>query len=158
MLVNCNSCQKKFSVPNEAITKSGRLVQCGSCGEKWTQYPVEDLPVIKKKITKEKTSSKKIKPKLNLYSPEYLQKKHGLIIKEAKNQLNKKMSRIKKKGEFFGFYSYVIILLIFFVTLFGVLNLTKEIIILNFPSSEIYIGYLYESIIIIKTFLNELIN
>ena len=49
MLLNCTSCQKKFIVPDSAVTKSGRLVQCGSCGNKWTQYPVENTNLIKKK-------------------------------------------------------------------------------------------------------------
>ena len=158
MLVNCNSCQKKFSVPNEAITKSGRLVQCGSCGEKWTQYPVENFPIIKKKTITEKTARKKTRPKKNLYTPEYLKKKHGLVIEEDKNQLDKKIANNRRKYNTFGFYSYVIVLFIFLVTLFGVLNLTKEIIILNFPSSEIYIGYLFEVIAIMKVFFNELLN
>ena len=42
MLVNCNSCQKKFVVPDSAITENGRLLQCGSCGNKWTQYPIKE--------------------------------------------------------------------------------------------------------------------
>ena len=51
MLVNCNSCQKKFEVPDSAVTESGRLLQCGSCGNKWTQYPTKMKPTeIVKKI------------------------------------------------------------------------------------------------------------
>ena len=41
MLINCDACQKKFTVPDSAITVSGRLLQCGSCGNKWTQYPIK---------------------------------------------------------------------------------------------------------------------
>ena len=52
MLINCNSCQKKFIVPDNAITKSGRLVQCGFLWNKWTQYPVKiKLKKKKKKIS-----------------------------------------------------------------------------------------------------------
>ena len=40
MILECKSCQKKFIVPDNAITNAGRLVQCSSCGNKWTQYPV----------------------------------------------------------------------------------------------------------------------
>ena len=40
MIIQCKSCQKSFVVPDNAITSSGRLVQCSSCGNKWTQYPV----------------------------------------------------------------------------------------------------------------------
>ena len=40
MILTCNSCKKKFVVPDKAITVSGRTVQCGSCGNKWKQFPI----------------------------------------------------------------------------------------------------------------------
>ena len=43
MILTCNSCGKKFVVPDSAITASGRMVQCGSCGNKWKQFPVEEV-------------------------------------------------------------------------------------------------------------------
>ena len=108
MLVNCNSCQKKFNVPASAITEAGRLLQCGSCGNKWTQYPIKN-EVVKKEIQKKeapKTTAVKVKqnPKkkslfkkkkreIKLYSEEYLKKKHGLEIKDPTN--NKKIKKNK---------------------------------------------------------------
>ena len=41
MILECKSCNKKFLVPDSAITSTGRLVQCSSCGNKWTQYPIK---------------------------------------------------------------------------------------------------------------------
>ena len=43
MILTCNSCGKKFVVPDSAITASGRMVQCGSCGNKWKQFPVDEV-------------------------------------------------------------------------------------------------------------------
>ena len=43
MILTCNSCGKKFVVPDNAITSSGRMVQCGSCGNKWKQFPVGEI-------------------------------------------------------------------------------------------------------------------
>ena len=40
MILSCNSCGKKFVVPDNAITEAGRLVQCSACGNKWKQFPV----------------------------------------------------------------------------------------------------------------------
>ena len=34
--------KKIFVVPDAAITASGRMVQCGSCGNKWKQYPINE--------------------------------------------------------------------------------------------------------------------
>ena len=164
MLVNCKSCQKKFIVPNAAITESGRLLQCGSCGSKWTQFPVKETSKQELKKTVpikiistpkyKKKSVKKTKRKINLYSQEYLQKKHGLKIQDPSDA--KKNLKIKKGG--LGFYGYLIILIIFFVTVFGVLNVSKDFLILNYPISESYIVNLYETIEIIKLLLVELIN
>ena len=66
MLINCNSCLKKFTVPDSAIRETGRLLQCGSCGNKWTQYPIEKKIIENiKKITptqpKEFTNISRIK-------------------------------------------------------------------------------------------------
>ena len=95
MILTCASCDKKFVVPDSAITASGRMVQCGSCGNKWKQFPenvikkTQSVSVTKKTISKpRKIQQNTQKPKkakkssvrktreINLYSPEYLAKKH----------------------------------------------------------------------------------
>ena len=155
MLVNCNSCQKKFVVPDSAITKTGRLVQCGSCGNKWTQYPVKEE---KTKSVIKKITIKRTRPKKNLYTPEYLQKKHGLVINSSTKKKDASALGETRGESNFGFYSYVIILFVFLGLMFGVLNLTKEIIILKYPFAEMYISYLYEVIDIIKITIAEFIS
>ena len=117
MILSCNSCEKKFVVPDNAITAVGRLVQCSSCGNKWNQFPVKNkqenivsdlkindkkIPsaIKKEKITKfKKKSAKKIR-QINLYSPEYLAKKHGIKIGENKviNYLAQNLSNEKQVG------------------------------------------------------------
>ena len=172
MILECKSCQKKFIVPDNAITKAGRLVQCSSCGNKWTQFPVIEKTikksknfqakkeVIKKPVkiqTSEKEqkifSTKEKKRKIvkkkegpSIYSKEYLEKKHGISIDvnnthKAKNKINKKVSK-----SYFGFYSYLIILLFLVSSIIGILNLTKEFIVFYLPFTEIYIEYLFENL------------
>jgi len=171
MLVNCNSCQKKFVVPDSAITEKGRLLQCGSCGNKWTQYPIkeqEEQKIVKvpiktsstEKIVKKSASAKKIsksrKRKVDLYSEEYLKKKHGLVIKDS---ISKDISNSKRKWSTgIGFYGSIIILIIFLVTIFGVLDLNKFLVINKFPFLETYINYLYDSLEIIKISISSLIS
>ena len=162
MLLNCNSCQKKFIVPDSAITQSGRLVQCGSCGSKWTQYPVKEILAKKTKIIKEnknyKNTVKKTRSKKNLYTAEYLKKKHGLVINDSKDSSQNRNFNKNKKKNGLGFYSYILILIIFLFTIFGILNLNKDIIVQNYPATEIYIEYLYETIDLIKVLILEFIN
>ena len=66
MILTCNSCGKKFVVPDSAITASGRMVQCGSCGNKWRQFPVgevkktQTIPLTKKVVSKPQQDKQKI--------------------------------------------------------------------------------------------------
>ena len=168
MLVNCNSCQKKFVVPDSAITEKGRLLQCGSCGNKWTQYPMEEQKTVKapiktsntekiiKKSVSVKKTSKSRKREVNLYSEEYLKKKHGLVIRDAisADSYNSKL----KSSTGIGFYGNVIILIIFLITIFGILDLNKYLVINKFPFLETYINYLYDSLEIIKLSISSLIS
>ena len=110
MIIQCKSCNKKFTVPDSAITASGRLVQCSACGNKWTQYPIKkeiEKPIVLKKPKTKKPIKKKAKKKsIDTYSPEYLQKKHGIKIIDP-SSINKKDSIKGKKKELkkpsFGF-------------------------------------------------------
>ena len=171
MLVNCNSCQKKFNVPDSAITQAGRLLQCGSCGNKWTQYPIKPKFIEEEKSKKQtssvkpnklkefnkkdkvKTSVKKKKREINLYSEEYLKKKHGLVIKDKiDNKINKKYSNSS------NFFNYLIILIIFIIAFFGILNLTRDFIIAGYPFTENYINSLFEIFEILKTTISIISN
>ena len=43
MIITCNCGLKKFSLPDNSIPVAGRMVQCGSCGLKWKQFPVNEI-------------------------------------------------------------------------------------------------------------------
>jgi len=168
MILTCNSCEKKFIVPDSAIGASGRLVQCSSCGNKWKQFPVSRPIEKKEKITKINPAPKKIKKSSkikkkkiekktgpNLYSPEYLEKKHGIKIDKKqtiKNEITKNKSKIS-----FGFYNSLIVFIAFVVLLSGVFINAQETIIRIFPKSEIYIEYIFETTYNIKVIIQNLI-
>ena len=156
MIINCNSCEKKFVVPDQAITLEGRVVQCGSCGNKWKQYPKNEEKItpikIKKnkkipkisqtKIPKPKKKISKKKREIDLYSPEYLAKKHGINL----NETNYKSKPFAKDKVSFGFYSSLIILLVFVIALSRILYFFQDFIITKLPFTEIYLKYFFESI------------
>ena len=57
MILTCNSCNKKFVVPDSAITASGRMVQCGYCSVTWHQKPAAAIQTTEKlKLTKQTKS------------------------------------------------------------------------------------------------------
>ena len=155
MILTCDSCGKKFVVPDNAITASGRMVQCGSCGNKWKQFPATNLkketiiekkinPPIKKPIIKKtKPKTKKVKKprEINLYSPEYLQKKHGISL----NNVETDKKQISDKKVSFGFYNSLLLLIVVVIIISRGLYFFQDFIIQMFPISEFYLNYFFES-------------
>ena len=41
MIIQCESCSRKFLVKDTDIPKEGRMVQCSNCSQKWFQAPVK---------------------------------------------------------------------------------------------------------------------
>ena len=156
MILTCNSCGKKFVVPDNAITASGRTVQCGSCGNKWKQFPSRNLKnetiidkkittSIKKpttKITKRKTKKVQKSREINLYSPEYLQKKHGISLDNV--ETNKKQITNKKVS--FGFYNSLLLFIVVIIIVSRGLFFFQDLITQNFPITEFYLNYFFENI------------
>ena len=157
MILSCNSCGKKFVVPDSAISTSGRTVQCGSCGNKWKQFPISEIKksqsiprnnntLSRQKKIQQKTQKSKKRPlrktrEINLYSPEYLAKKHG--IKLNNEGVNESSSEKKIS---FGFYSYLLLYLVIIITLSRGLYFFQDFVIQKLPFTEFYINYFFESL------------
>ena len=161
MILSCNSCEKKFVVPDNAIGDLGRLVQCSSCGNKWKQFPINNttklkekdakiklVPKIIKKTSKVKKQKVKRRTGPNLYSPEYLSQKHGIQIGGSPT-VKKVISNHKTKINF-GFYNYLVVSTISIILLLRILYFTQETVIQTVPITEIYINYLFETILNLK--------
>ena len=163
MIIICKSCNKNFNVPQNAIPKEGRLVQCSSCGNKWVQFPEVSKKVdIKKSIkpvsvkkTPKKRTVKRSGP--TIYSSEYLEKKHGIKIKDTSNTSKTRTAKKEVKTSL-GFYSVFLITIIFLTAFLGVLNLNKELVISNLPVTEKYINYLFENINIIWIIFKDIVT
>jgi predicted Zn finger-like uncharacterized protein len=159
MILSCNSCGKKFVVPDSAISATGRSVQCGSCGNKWKQFPIvenqksqlvannqKNAPKSRKtqknikKVKKIKKDTLRKPREINLYSPEYLAKKHGIKLKEdvTKPSSSNKVS--------FGFYNYLLLFLLSIIVLSRGLYFLQDFVVQKFPFTEFYIDYFFESI------------
>ena len=159
MILSCNSCGKKFVVPDSAITSAGRTVQCGSCGNKWKQFPINEnqkkqfvessqkIEVKPRKAQKKIQKTKKIKKstfrkprEINLYSPEYLAKKHGIKLNEdvTKPSSSNKVS--------FGFYNYLLLFLVSIIIVSRGLYFFQDFVVQKLPFTEYYINYFFESI------------
>ena len=49
MIIQCESCSRKFIVKDSDIPKTGRSVQCGYCSVTWHQMPITSAAKIAKK-------------------------------------------------------------------------------------------------------------
>ena len=169
MIIKCNTCGKSFSVPDNAISAAGRLVQCGSCGNKWTQYPIKpkrakkENPIelkIEKSISsvkKKKKPKKKKKTSVNIYSEEYLQKKHGIkIIDPTKSVIAPKTSKKSKIG--YGFYNYLITFIVLLIFMLGILHLNRDFIYTVSPEIGNQVEYLFETLENLKTIVSDIIS
>jgi len=163
MIITCNCGEKKFTLPDNSIPVSGRLVQCGFCGLKWKQFPIGEVKntqtisrpqkivskpqPVQQKIQKPK-KVKKTAPKkpreISLYSPEYLAKKHGIKINDS--QPEKEASKQEKGKVSFGFYNSLIVFIFLIIALSRLLYFSQEFIVSKIPASEYYLNYFFESI------------
>ena len=158
MIITCNCGLKKFSLPDNSIPAAGRMVQCGSCGLKWKQFPVNEInntePIsnIKnlasepKQVQPKRQKAKKVKKtsvrkrrEIDLYSPEYLAKKHGIELDDD----IKITSSVKKVS--FGFYNSLILYLLIIIVLSRGLYFFQDFVIQKIPITEYYIDYFFES-------------
>jgi len=64
----------------------------------------------------------------------------------------------KKKKNTFGFYAYLISIIIIFFTIYVILNVSKILIISKYPVTEPYINYFYEIIEILKITILSLLD
>ena len=131
MIITCNCGLKKFSLPDNSIPAAGRMVQCGSCGLKWKQFPVNEInntePISnikniasepkqvqpkRQKVKKVKKTSVRKSREIDLYSPEYLAKKHG--IKLGNGEIKKTSSNEKVS---LGFYNSLLLFVVLIICL-----------------------------------------
>jgi len=171
MIIECNACEKKFNVPDSAIMSSGRLVQCSSCGNKWTQYPTKTKKNINPAFLPKKTQAKKPSKKkggAEPYSKEYMKQKWGTSIQnyaldkglskkikktppQQKVQKQKSIKKLEKPG--FGFFNYLITISVFSLFFIGILNFERSRLSRKFPFLEPYIDHFFETIENFKIFI-----
>ena len=165
MIITCPKCNKQFQINNSLIPDEGRDLQCGSCNHIWF-YNIEDdnseifqlkEEIIREeiginteskeqKITEKKQSTKKIKNKKNNETKDKIseRQKNEAISKNTENKVSK-------------FFSYLVVLIISFIALIILLDTLKTPLINVFPSIEIILFNLFETLQDIKLFIIDLI-
>ena len=143
MEIKCPNCNKSFNVNDKMIPSKGRLLQCGSCSNKWF-FKKKEIKTFSPEKTIDIVSDKKISKNKNLENEE------NTIIEKKKIQIDK-----NNKINYMNLFLVIIISLVALVILLDTFKLQIS----NFfPSINIILDNLYQTIIDIILFFKDLIR
>ena len=105
MIIQCESCSRKFQVKDEDIPKEGRMVQCSNCSQKWFQAPKKIqssiTPDIDKKVSQmefEASDGRVYRFMCNQWAEVLRSGKTGLLAKRSiGTELNRRAGIVKPK-------------------------------------------------------------
>ena len=165
MIIECVNCPKKFEVNSQLIPNEGRSIECGSCGHVWffkkdTQFSLSfSKEKNQKKNTKTKNINQSILQKRNKNKPK--QKIINSNLNVIKTRENKEFDLIKyeEKPKFTlsKFLSYILVLLITFISFTIIIDTFKNQVYEIFPKLELIYFNFYETLKDMRLFLNDLI-
>ena len=153
MIIVCICGKKKFEVNSDLIPSTGRTIQCGSCDKVWffnpnkeNLYIEEDSePKISETINIEEKNEIKLKKKINVSNKT---KNKKFEVTKYQNKSNISTSK---------FLSYILVFIISFVALIILIDTFKTFFYEVFPSLEIMLFSLFETLKDIKLFVKDLI-
>ena len=158
MIITCPNCKKQFKINTSLIPEEGRDVQCGSCNNVWF-YQIESENLSTLKLNDEINNTEANIDLVIKKDQNYIRTKIPAL--ENKEDLNNKISKnkqqqiIEKKGS--KFFSYLIVFFISLIAGIILLDTLKTPLIGIFPSLEILLFNLYETLQDIKLFIIDLI-
>ena len=164
MIITCPNCNKKFNIDVSLIPEKGRLLQCGSCNHKW-HYIIskqesendkniniqnkDNESIYINKLPQEEKANKIKKKTISKIQEKKKNKNQELLISTKKN--NKKYSLANLLGN-------LMIIFITFVALILIIDTFKINISNYFPLIIPLLDSLYQSLIDLISFINDLIN
>ena len=140
MIISCENCNKNFEVDSALIPENGRLLQCSACDHKWF-YKISkfsDLELSDDQTTEEISENL---PNEN---------------KEA--EVQKKNNQINFGGILFKIFGYFIVFIITLIAVIIILDTFKSPLSSIFPSLELFLFNLIETLKDIKFFIKDLIS
>ena len=157
MIIICACGKKKFNINENLIPEKGRNIQCGACNHVWFyKKPVKNLDIKDEDETN-----------IILKNEEFLEKKEiekssenlNSEIDKVINKKDKALVKYRKKNHFTlnKFLSYIIVTIVSFIGLVLILDTFKFQLYILFPSLEILLFSLFETLKDINLFIKDLI-
>ena len=142
MIITCNKCNKKFEIDQKLIPSEGRLLQCGSCNNRWFFKPNEEPEIIKEEFPQDDIS-------IYEKNPEDFKKEESLEVK-------KNIDKYKKKK--INYFKIILVGVISIVAFILIIDTFKIYLSSIFPKIDTFLDNLYLSIEDIKLFMLDLIK
>ena len=154
MIIVCPSCGKNFNVRDDQIPDKGRLLQCSSCKHEWF-YTKNTIPVDDNidELSKDDFTQESF----GILDEEEAQ--HDEVIVEDKTvELENPKTIKKQKTKQVNFFKLLLVFIISFVAFVLVVDTFVVQISEYVPFTEKYLDNLYQSIIDISLFFQNLIK
>ena len=145
MIIVCPCGKKKFEIDQSLIPKEGRLLQCGSCNEKWF-FNEEKKEVSETKINVE---NKKV---TSSNSTDVNLEANQISLEDNIDNVIK----VKNNFSFSIFLSYILVSIISFIALIILIDTFKSPLYRIFPNLELILFNLFETLKDIKLFIKDL--
>ena len=140
MIISCENCNKNFEVDSSLIPENGRLLQCSACDHKWF-YKVSkfsDLELSDNQATEEITEN--------------------LSNENKESEVQKKNNQTNFGGILFKIFGYFIVFITTLIAIIIILDTFKSPLSSIFPSLELFLFNLIETLKDIKFFIKDLIS
>ena len=153
MIIVCPSCDKNFNVRDDQIPDKGRLLQCSNCKHEWfytkNTIPIDDsIDELSDELTQES---------FGILDEE--EDQHDEEIAEDKTvELDKSRNTDKQKTKKINLFKLLLVFIISFVAFILIVDTFIVQISEYAPFAEKYLDNLYQSIIDISLFFQNLIK
>ena len=154
MIIVCPSCGKNFNVRDDQIPDKGRLLQCSNCKHEWF-YTKNTIPVDDN--LDEQSNDQLTQESFGILDEEE-DKRDEVIVEDKTVELEKTKNIKKKKTIKVNFFKLLLVFIISFVAFVLIVDTFIVQISVYIPFAEKYLDNLYQSIIDISLFFQNLIK
>ena len=154
MIIVCPSCGKNFNVRDDQIPDKGRLLQCSSCKHEWF-YTKNTIPVDDN--LDEQSNDELAQESFSILDEEE-NRDDEVIVENKTVELEKRKNIKKEKNKKVNFFKLLLVFIISFVAFILIIDTFLVQISEYFPFAEKYLDNLYQSIIDISLFFQNLIK
>ena len=154
MIIVCPSCGKSFNVRDDQIPDKGRLLQCSKCKHEWF-YTKNTVPV---DDNIDELSNDELTQESFGILDEEEDRRDEVIVEDKTVELEKPKTSKKQEGKQLNFFKLLLVFIISFIAFILIVDTFLIQISEYVPFAEKYLDNLYQSIIDISLFFQNLIK